>query len=152
MSEDASRAWTRRQWLATAAAAAGVSAVLPGATGAAGAQTVTADLLLVNGRFVDYRGLVAGALAVNNGRIAWLGQAGETTAADRVLDLGGRTVIPGLFDGHVHFTRAGVNPGYEARRVERAFSIAALQEVLKAREPAGSSTRRRRRSASTIRR
>jgi len=140
MAEDSARAWTRREWLATTTAAVGVPVACPraahaagGQAATAGAQPVTSDLLLVNGRFVDHRGVVASALAVDNGRIVWLGQAGETTAADRVLDLGGRTVIPGLFDGHVHYTRAGVNPGYEARRVERAYSIAALQETLAAR-------------------
>jgi predicted amidohydrolase YtcJ len=46
------------------------------------------------------------------------------------LDLGGRTVVPGLFDAHVHYTRAAVNPGHEARRIERAFSIAELQEAI----------------------
>jgi predicted amidohydrolase YtcJ len=35
-----------------------------------------------------------------------------------------------LFDAHVHYTRAGVNPGYEARRIERAFSIAELQAAI----------------------
>ena len=50
--------------------------------------------------------------------------------AARTIDLGGRTVVPGLFDAHVHYTRAGVNPGYEARRIERAFSIAELQEAI----------------------
>jgi predicted amidohydrolase YtcJ len=35
-----------------------------------------------------------------------------------------------LFDSHAHYTRAGVNPGYEARRIERAFSIAELQEAI----------------------
>jgi len=124
--------WTRREWLAAVAAAAGTP-LLPHLATSAHAQARTADLLLVNGRFVDHRGAVASALALDNGRISWVGQAGESTDADRVVDLGGRTVIPGLFDGHVHFTRAGVNPGYEARRVERAFSIAALQQVLAAR-------------------
>jgi predicted amidohydrolase YtcJ len=48
----------------------------------------------------------------------------------RTIDLGGRTVVPGLIDAHVHYTRAAVNPGYEARRIERAFSIAELQETI----------------------
>jgi predicted amidohydrolase YtcJ len=48
----------------------------------------------------------------------------------RTIDLGGRTVVPGLFDAHVHYLRAGVNPGFEARRVERAFSVAELQEAI----------------------
>jgi predicted amidohydrolase YtcJ len=90
----------------------------------------TADLLLANGRFVDGRGLVASALTIRNGRIAGVGDARTLGAAARTIDLRGRTVIPGLFDAHVHYTRAGVNPGYEARRIERAFSIAELQEAI----------------------
>ncbi|HLG59182.1 MAG TPA: amidohydrolase family protein [Vicinamibacterales bacterium] len=89
-----------------------------------------ADLLLTNGRFVDGRGPVASALAIKNGRITALGQTRELGPATRTIDLGGRTVVPGLFDAHVHYTRAGVNPGYEARRLERAFSIAELQEAI----------------------
>lgn len=90
----------------------------------------TADLLLANGRFVDGRGLVGSALTVKNGRIAGVGDARALGPAARTIDLAGRTVVPGLFDAHVHYTRAGVNPGYEARRVERAFSIAELQEAI----------------------
>ena len=52
--------------------------------------------------------------------------------ARRTIDLGGRTVIPGFFDAHVHYTRAAINPGHEARRIERAFSIAELQETHRA--------------------
>jgi predicted amidohydrolase YtcJ len=41
--------------------------------------------------------------------------------------------VPGFVDAHVHYTRAGVNPGHEARRIERAFSIAELQETISRR-------------------
>lgn len=99
-----------------------------------------ADLLLANGKFVDGRGVVGSALTIRNGRIAAVGEARDLGAAARTINLGGRTVVPGLFDAHVHYTRAGVNPGYEARRVERAFSIAELQEAIATRAasvPAG---------------
>jgi hypothetical protein len=99
-----------------------------------------ADLLLANGRFVDGRGTVGSALTIRNGRIAGVGDARGLGAATRTIDLGGRTVVPGLFDAHVHYTRAGINPGYEARRIERAFSIAELQESIARRAasvPAG---------------
>ena len=89
-----------------------------------------ADLLLTNGRFVDGRGVVGSALSIRNGRIAGIGEPRALGSAARTINLGGRTVVPGLFDAHVHYTRAGVNPGYEARRIERAFSIAELQEAI----------------------
>jgi predicted amidohydrolase YtcJ len=69
-------------------------------------------------------------MTIRNGRVLGIGDPRTLGPADRTLDLGGRTVVPGLFDGHVHYTRAGVNPGYEARRIERAFSIAELQEAI----------------------
>jgi predicted amidohydrolase YtcJ len=99
-----------------------------------------ADLLLTNGKFVDGRGVVGSAVTIRNGRIVAIGDARALGSATRTIDLGGRTVVPGLFDAHVHYTRAGVNPGYEARRIERAFSIAELQEAIAKRAasvPAG---------------
>jgi predicted amidohydrolase YtcJ len=98
------------------------------------------DLVLTNGKFVDGRGQVGTTLTIRNGRIATVGKPGIVAPDARKIDLGGRTVVPGFFDAHVHYTRAGVNPGYEARRIERAFSIKELQEALAQRAksvPAG---------------
>jgi predicted amidohydrolase YtcJ len=115
--------------IAGAVACAG-SAFAESSAAAQRGATPTADLLLTNGRFVDGRGQVGTAVSIKDGRIAGIGDARTLGAAVRSIDLGGRTVVPGLFDAHVHYTRAGVNPGYEARRIERAFSIAELQEAI----------------------
>jgi predicted amidohydrolase YtcJ len=88
------------------------------------------DLILTNGKFVDGGGVVGSTLTVQNGRIVRIGQAAVPASGPTVIDLGGRTVIPGFHDAHVHYTRTGVNPGYEARRIERAFTIAELQEAI----------------------
>ena len=119
--------------LAGAAAYAGSSALAGVRLDAAQRGAPVADLLLTNGRFVDGRGLVGSALTIRNGRIAGVGEARTLGTAARTIDLGGRTVVPGLFDAHVHYTRAGINPGYEARRIERAFSINELQEAVATR-------------------
>lgn len=100
------------------------------AAAAAGVRAQERELVLVNGRFVDGRGVVADTITVRNGRIAAVGRTMPTAPDALRIDLGGRTVIPGLFDGHVHYTRAGVNPGHEARRIERAFSIRELQDTI----------------------
>lgn len=47
------------------------------------------------------------AVVVEDGRIAWTGQASSATAADVVIDLGGRCVIPGFVDSHSHTVFAG---------------------------------------------
>ena len=144
---------TRRDFIA-----GGTALSLGSASGIATAQTVAdivnaaagrPDLILTNGVFVDHRGLVGDTLAIANGRIAAIEtRANESQSqgaarsdgggssslsvdpATPTVDLGGRTVIPGFVDAHVHYTRAGVNPGHQERRVERAFSIAELQQTL----------------------
>src|SRR6185503_18347658 len=116
--------------LAGAAAYVGSSALAGVHLDAAQRGTPVADSLLANGKFVDGRGVVGSAMTIRNGRIVAIGEARALGSATRTIDLGGRTVVPGLFDAHVHYTRAGVNPGYEARRIERALSIAELQEAI----------------------
>ncbi|HVQ14796.1 MAG TPA: amidohydrolase family protein, partial [Vicinamibacterales bacterium] len=124
---------SRRELLERAAAGAvavaGGSAV-PRAANAATQNAASRDLVLTNGKFVDGRGQVGTTLAIRNGRITAIGKPGIVAPDARKIDLGGRTVVPGFFDAHVHYTRAGVNPGYEARRIERAFSIKELQEAI----------------------
>ena len=119
--------------LAGAAAYVGGSALAGVHLDAAQRGTPVADSLLANGKFVDGRGVVGSAMTIRNGRIVAIGEARALGSATRTIDLGGRTVVPGLFDAHVHYTRAGVNPGYEARRIERALSIAELQEAIATR-------------------
>ena len=91
------------------------------------------DLTLTNGKFVDGRGVVGSAITVKNGRIISVGKTTPLAPDALSIDLGGRTVIPGFVDAHVHYTRAGINPGHEARRIERAFSIAELQDAISQR-------------------
>ncbi|MEJ5378154.1 MAG: amidohydrolase [bacterium] len=67
------------------------------------------DLLLRNGniRTMDPNKPLAQALAVMFGKIAWVGSDQEAQAllgyAKEVMDLEGRTVLPGFIDSHNHF-------------------------------------------------
>ena len=70
---------------------------------------VVADLVVTNARVYtadDARPLVE-AFAVRGTRIVFTGSAREAKAltgpATKVVDAGGRTIIPGMVDGHAHF-------------------------------------------------
>ena len=77
------------------------------------AQQAPADLIVTNARIytVDDSRPVVEALAVRGGRVAFVGDArGALTLKGpqtRVLDLGGRTVIPGMVDAHGHVSGLG---------------------------------------------
>jgi predicted amidohydrolase YtcJ len=79
---------------------------------AAQAAEMVADTILVNGKIVtvDDRFTVAQALAVKDRRIVAVGRTGDIRKlagpATRVIELDGRTVIPGLIDNHSHWIRA----------------------------------------------
>jgi predicted amidohydrolase YtcJ len=75
---------------------------------------LNADLILVDGRvvIVDFEDSIAEAVAVRDGWIVAVGNSSEVMefAGDgtRVVDLGGRTVLPGLIDSHTHPSGAAV--------------------------------------------
>jgi len=79
-----------------------------------------ADLLLVNGRIApmaDEGPAFVEALAIREGRVAASGDRAALAplrgASTRLIDLGGRTAIPGLNDSHTHPIRGGLNYNLE---------------------------------------
>ena len=77
-------------------------------------QVLHADLVIVNAniRTMDAKRTVARSLAVLNGRIVAVGSDAETKpligAGTRVIDAGGKLVMPGFNDAHTHFLETGV--------------------------------------------
>ncbi|MFD0887660.1 amidohydrolase, partial [Streptosporangium algeriense] len=98
-----------------------------------------ADLILVNGDVltVDAGFSVAQAVAVRDGRILAVGETAEIEALagpeTRVIDLAGRTLLPGINDSHLHGAAWGLtrppfalSVGYPAVR-----SIADITETVR---------------------
>ena len=79
------------------------------------------DVILMNGRIAtqDERRSFAQAVAIQDGRFASVGSNEQIMALrgakTEVIDLGGRTVIPGLNDSHMHPIRGGLNYNMELR-------------------------------------
>jgi imidazolonepropionase-like amidohydrolase len=49
-------------------------------------------------------------VAVNGNRISYVGAEDPALDADRVIDVGGRTLMPGLIDAHAHITGLSLSP------------------------------------------
>src|SRR5687767_3914031 len=73
------------------------------------------DLILHNGRIATLsRGRpFVEAVAIRDGRFVAVGTSAEVVATKspgtKIIDLGGRTAIPGLNDSHIHVIRGGLN-------------------------------------------
>ena len=73
-----------------------------------------ADLILVNGciHTLDARDSTVEAIAVTGEAIAAAGDSSAVLAGrgpqTRVLDLAGKTVVPGFYDAHPHLDRMGL--------------------------------------------
>jgi len=73
------------------------------------------DLILHHGKIVtvDADFSIRGAVAIKDGRIAAVGSSEEVLNSKgpqtKVVDLGGKTVLPGLMDTHVHATGAAMH-------------------------------------------
>lgn len=70
--------------------------------------TGIAELVTCEGEGPSDAGLrTDAAVVVQDDRIAWVGPASQTPAADSLVDLGGRTLMPGFVDSHAHLVFAG---------------------------------------------
>jgi imidazolonepropionase len=73
------------------------------------------------------------AFAVEDGKIAWIGLAVDAPAADEVLDVAGRAVIPGFVDSHAHLVFAGDRAAeFAARMTGTPYSAGGIRTTVAA--------------------
>jgi predicted amidohydrolase YtcJ len=123
MDDNHGRKFTRREFI-RAGTAVGVAGLFGGCTTMGSNPSPAAgpaDTVLLNGRIAtqDERRSMASALAIKDGRVHATGDNATVMAyrgtATRVIELNGRTVIPGLIDSHAHPIRGGLYYNLELR-------------------------------------
>jgi predicted amidohydrolase YtcJ len=138
---------SRRGFLGTAAGAAltlgagsvarTTSAQTPRGGGAGAQAPPDQTLVLTNGRIhtMNAANAVVNTVTIRNGRFVSVGGRGRAPgggANTKVIDLKGRTAVPGLIEAHVHIVSLANRPGYHTI-LENTTSIREIQEALAAR-------------------
>ncbi|MCU1416196.1 MAG: imidazolonepropionase [Schumannella sp.] len=72
------------------------------------------------------------ALLVEDGLVAWVGDALDAPVADEALDVEGRCVIPGFVDSHSHIVFAGDRADeFEARMAGRPYEAGGIRRTVR---------------------
>ncbi len=101
----------------------------------AGAHAQGADIILVGGKIIteDAKASVRGAVAIADGKILAVGSGAEIRKLagprTRIVELGGRTVIPGLIDSHIHGIRAALSFTTEVSWIDAGSLKEALDRI-----------------------
>src|SRR5262249_35316270 len=143
---DTARHLSRRDLL-TAGVAAGVGAALPAqsvqaappsSSPAAEASSAPA-LVFVNGNIhtMDDANRVVSSVAIRDGRFVSVGNAANPGGGVQVINLHGRTVVPGIIESHTHFVSLANRPGYHVAQWELASNVAEVLALLAARRQRG---------------
>ena len=63
---------------------------------------MTVDLVIKNARLVSPRGITEAGVAVKEGKVVTIARDIHLPEGDRVIDVNGKYVLPGVLDGHAH--------------------------------------------------
>ncbi len=91
------------------------------------------ELVTNDGEHGGFAALTDAALVVSGGQVAWTGPAARAPAADVVLDVAGRSVLPGFVDSHAHLVFAGERSGeFAARMAGRPYHAGGILVTVEA--------------------
>lgn len=125
-----------RNFLAQAIVLAGVLTIMPvTASAQADACAGSRDIRLTNGKIItmEPQNPTATEVTIQEGRFAYVGKtSAKLNPCTKVIDVKGRTVVPGLIDGHNHFIPLSLAAGHDVR-LETAWTIPEILARINAR-------------------
>ena len=132
--------FTRRKFMKSAAAGAAAAAggtMIGGTARADKSPNPDPDIILENGKIhtMDAKNTIASSVAIKDGRFIEIERGRSKLRAGRktrVVDLRGRTVVPGIIDNHNHIVLMGNRPGFHTP-LENAHSLAEALAIIGAR-------------------
>lgn len=97
-------------------------------------ELVTNDPDAVGGAADDLLGLLHNAaVLVDDGLVAWVGQAEDAPAADEAVNVEGRAVLPGFVDSHSHLLFAGDRAAeFQARMTGTPYAAGGIRTTVAA--------------------
>jgi len=87
------------------------------------------DTLIKNCKIVSPHGIEEGCVAIDNGIIAAIGREEAMPKADRCIDAGGKYLIPGAIDLHVHFRDPGLTYKEDFNTGSRAAAMGGVTTI-----------------------
>ncbi len=118
-----------------------LAAALSASTALAQERDDCHEIVLHNGKIatMDASGAITSSVTVRDDRIVAVGTGGgipRHNPCALVIDLRGRTVVPGLIDSHNHIVQLTLRPGHDMRAIETTASIAEVVEAVRAKSAA----------------
>jgi predicted amidohydrolase YtcJ len=89
------------------------------------------SITLVNGKIhtMDKRDRVVSSVMIKDGKFARVAGHGDRDDCGKLIDLRGRTVVPGIIDNHNHIILLGLRPGNDVR-LDKARTVGQVLELL----------------------
>ena len=91
------------------------------------------SLVLTGESFGDVEVIENAALAVDGGKVSYAGRADAAPSCDEVIDLEGKTVIPGFVDSHSHLIFAGErSEEFASRMTGKPYAAGGIRNTVRA--------------------
>jgi dihydroorotase-like cyclic amidohydrolase len=87
------------------------------------------DLVIKNGRVVTPNNIFEAGIGIDAGKIVAIAKEVNLPKADKVIDVGGNLLLPGVIDAHTHFREPGRTTGEDFETGTKAAAAGGVTAV-----------------------